>query len=287
MMKLERIRFPYPLGAHWLIGMGVLIALLVASAATAAKTTICHKRDENNQKVLRVGEEDLARHFAHGDFVVGEPCSAGVGACEATGVTECTSGDFCSAVPGTPSDELCDGIDNDCNEVVDNDPTDLDLCTAGLGVCQAAGVEICSMGTKVCDATPGAPQEAFESTCSGGLDEDCDGLSDSSDPSCVACTGWTLDDLNMITSPASPDVCPTLVCTRTPNTTELRCDDPDEDHLLLWVLTNESTGRVSCLDDTGPLDECDANLIGQTTLVVQSCREILLRSDLWATFCGD
>ena len=54
-------------------------------------------------------------------FGAGEPCSAGVGACAANGVQVCDSPDSvtCDAVPGEPSDEVCDEVDNNCDGTVD------------------------------------------------------------------------------------------------------------------------------------------------------------------------
>jgi len=54
-------------------------------------------------------------------FGAGEPCSAGVGACAADGVQACDSPDSvaCNAVPGEPSAEVCDTIDNNCDGTVD------------------------------------------------------------------------------------------------------------------------------------------------------------------------
>jgi hypothetical protein len=51
----------------------------------------------------------------------GVPTSCGVGACASTGVTSCVAGEIrqnCAA--GTPTEEVCNGIDDDCDDVIDN-----------------------------------------------------------------------------------------------------------------------------------------------------------------------
>jgi hypothetical protein len=72
-----------------------------------------------------------------------------------------------------PTAELCDGADQDCDDLIDEDFADLgDACTVGTGACTAAGVEACAPGgaATICDATSGTP----DGELCNGLDDDCD-----------------------------------------------------------------------------------------------------------------
>jgi hypothetical protein len=110
--------------------------------------------------------------------------SCGVGACGATGALECVAGaqvDSCE--PGAPAaaDSVCNGLDDDCDGLVDEDYGSRSCETGDPGIC-SEGRSRCESGAEVCDADR-LPQTEV---CDDGLDNDCDGASDfPADASCV------------------------------------------------------------------------------------------------------
>ncbi|MBK9258732.1 MAG: DUF11 domain-containing protein [Polyangiaceae bacterium] len=120
-------------------------------------------------------------------FSVGTACSAGIGACQATGTIVCdgNGGAACNAVPGTPVAETCDGIDNDCDSTVDNSFSIGAACSTGVGACQASGMIVCDgNGGTACNAVPGTP---VAETCDG-IDNDCDSTVDNGFDIGTACS---------------------------------------------------------------------------------------------------
>ena len=81
-----------------------------------------------------------------------------------------TGHDAC--VPGL---ELCNGVDDNCNVMIDEAfPTLGQICTVGMGACARTGANVCNGdGDGVtCDASPDSPTAEV---CGDGIDQDCDG----------------------------------------------------------------------------------------------------------------
>lgn len=156
----------------------------------------------------------------------GSTCIVGTGACLAQGTYVCKgdgSGVECSEVPGMPSSETCDGIDNDCDMKIDEDfmigmpcdGPDADICADGVRVCDGPSAAVCNDG-------PGNSPELCDT-----FDNDCDGNFDEGFGLGVACDGTDTDACNEGTI-----VCNGQMATKcsdvTSSTTEL-CNNLDDD----------------------------------------------------------
>ena len=148
--------------------------------------------------------------------------------------------------------ELCNGVNDDCDESTDEGFTD-ENCEY---VCDENGYEWVETFCCGNDAEEGSPYESPEETCYDGNDNDCNGLTDCGDPSCDGsiCTG----DGNsicegVICTPITPEVENCI----TPEDDDLdgytNCNDTDDCHL--GVICNEE-GTKTCQDTVYGGREC-------------------------------
>ena len=122
-------------------------------------------------------DDDCNSQVDEGNPGGGAACATGQAGVCAPGTTTCQGGALGCLRNVGPSAELCDGLDNDCNNQIDETFADLATgCSAGQGVCFRTGVFVCrpDQTATVCGATEGPPT----ALACDGLDNNCDGVVD-------------------------------------------------------------------------------------------------------------
>jgi hypothetical protein len=208
------------------------------------------------------------------------------------GIVDCADID-CDGDPACPSlieyPNCFDGQDNDFDGLTDC--ADRDDCDGysedtfcGVGVCASTGSQTCNNGTfeeiTCTPGTPGVEGPDGDATCTDGLDNDCDGLTDANDPDCqpdMTCAdypdrGSCNNDptCEWVGSPKNGSCQDIAVCTPT---------STDEIGLCGDGLDNDCDGVTDCADtaDCGadpvcaPAD-CSAFTVKDTCNAEPTCR---------------
>jgi hypothetical protein len=140
---------------------------------------VCNQNQSPSPEVCDGLDNDCDGMVDDGNPGGGGPCSTGsLGVCS-EGTEQCQSGAIACVPNNSPSPEVCDGLDNDCDGAVDEgNPGGGSPCDTGLlGVC-AEGTTQCQGGSLNC------VQNVYPETeiCGNGLDDDCDGVIDNGCP---------------------------------------------------------------------------------------------------------
>ena len=133
------------------------------------------------------GLDDDCDGVVDNDVPVGRLCDTGRPGICAPGHVRCVSPNSTCVSDRLPEAERCDGIDNDCDGVVDDGVAGTGgACVKGVGACATEGVVTCDSATGAVACEADLPAPGVE-RCND-LDDDCDGATDEDFVLGVSCT---------------------------------------------------------------------------------------------------
>jgi len=231
--------------------------------------------------------EEIQQHYQNGlagqgtEISQNQACTVGVGPCQNTGTQARTCGisgwsdwGTCSAIAGSPTAETCNGIDDNCDGIVDNGLTlPTQSCTVGVGACQNTGTQEKTCGGIFgwsdwgsCSVSPGSPTGP-DNNCNG-IDENCDGTADNvytpTTTNCgigaCAATGQLICD-----NGATKDTCTAgTPTTETCDNIDNDCDSITDEDLTRGTACGigacGSTGTATCAAGLWVGDTCTAGI---------------------------
>ncbi|MCC6622161.1 MAG: HYR domain-containing protein [Deltaproteobacteria bacterium] len=215
------------------------------------------------------GQDNNCNDETDEGFDVGATCTRGQGECEAEGEIVCVSNAAaCDAVTGTPTTEVCDDLDNDCDGVVDGileDP-DFEVCGLETVIHTGPGALVGVTTATFTYSNPSDPTNpSFECSVDGGLWVDCDGGT-------LTLTGITDGQHVLLVRAADDegDVDPTPafwvweVDTTVPDTIIVsKPADPSQSDTAVFTFgaTIPDVGGYFCAIDDGEFEPCDPTLV--------------------------
>ena len=222
----------YALGAACTVGEGACVAEGVVICDPADGETACSAAPGAPGVEVCNDIDDDCDGIVDDVEGLGDPCRVGQGQCMAVGEYICgVDALLCEGAEGSPRDELCNALDDDCDGRVDEDFDVGSPCVIGEGACRVDGRLQCANDGIACvgDPLPPAPVEY----CDDGIDDDCDGEIDE-----AGCSVRCVADADCGGAACIDGLC---------GAAEI-CDDG---------LDNDSDGVIDCLDaDCAAFEGC-------------------------------